>query len=235
MGFLSQRDTAAVEQMDLPDCDPQRLERTYAQFGLINAAVAGWRQVYLRQLRPRFSATGTTTLLDIGCGGGDIARGLAQWAADDGLDLRITAVDPDARAHNYALRQPPVPGLEYRRVFSADLVAEGLTFDLVISNHVLHHLTGSQLQELMKDSEVLARRLAVHSDLERNTLSYALFSAGTLPFFHGSFIRGDGLTSIRRSYTAAELRAAVRPGWSVEWRRPFRNLLVYHRDPSADA
>lgn len=235
MRFLDQRAVDAVEEMDLPGCDPLRLERTYSQFALVNAVVAGWRRVYLRHLRPRFAAAGPTTLLDIGCGGGDIDRRLARWAAKDGLELAITAVDPDERAHSYATRQPQVPGLEFRRAFSSDLVAEGRSFDLVISNHVLHHLTGPALQSLLQDTATLARRAAVHSDLERNPLAYALFAAGTLPFFHRSFIRADGLTSIRRSYTAAELRAAAPPGWLVEKQRPFRTLLVLDREAAGRA
>ena len=56
-------------------------------------------------------------------------------------------------------------------------------------------------------------------------LAYALFFAGSWPFT-GSYIRQDGLTSIRRSYTAAELRAAAPPGWTVARRVPYRNLLI---------
>jgi 2-polyprenyl-3-methyl-5-hydroxy-6-metoxy-1,4-benzoquinol methylase len=233
--FLANRDTAALEEMDRPDCDPQRLERTYAQFGLVNAAVSGWRRIYHRDLRPRFAGNGTTTLLDIGCGGGDVARSLGRWAARDGLDLKITATDPDRRALAFALAQPPVPGLEFRHAFSSELVAEGFTADLVISNHVLHHLPGPALQELMADSEALATRFAVHNDLQRSAAAYAFFSAGTLPFFHRSFIRADGLTSLRRSYTTAELAQVARPGWLVRRTAPFRNLLVLEagREPGA--
>jgi hypothetical protein len=50
--------------------------------------------------------------------------------------------------------------------------------------------------------------------------------------FHGSYIRQDGLTSIRRSYTAAELRAAAPPGWTVVPRPPFRNLLILEKTGS---
>ncbi|MDJ0355413.1 class I SAM-dependent methyltransferase [Paenarthrobacter sp. PH39-S1] len=225
--FLRHRATGAVEEMDKPDCDPQLLERTYAQFPLINAAVAGWRGTYIQQLRPLLSADRTTTLLDIGCGGGDVPRRLAAWAARDGLPLRITAIDPDERAHAFAAARPAVPRLTFRRAFSSELVAEGATFDLVISNHVLHHLSALQLHGLLADSQLLATQASVHSDIARSPLAYALFSAGTLPVFHRSFIRRDGLTSIRRSYTASELRSAVPPTWRVQPQGPFRNLLTY--------
>ncbi len=221
--------------MDKPDCDPQLLERTYAQFPLVNAAVSGWRRTYTQQLRPLLSTDRTTTLLDIGCGGGDVPRRLAAWAARDGLPLHITAIDPDERAYAFAAARPAVPRLLFRRAFSSELVAEGREFDLVISNHVLHHLTQPGLQGLLDDSRLLCRRASVHCDLARSPIAYALFSAGTLPFFHRSYIRRDGLTSIRRSYTAAELRAVVPPGWTVRAQKPYRNLLIYTPQPGSRA
>ncbi len=229
--FLRQRDPDAVEEMDSPDCDPEKLHRTYAQFPLINAVVSGWRGCYRHRIRPLLHASSETTLLDIGCGGGDVARSLAKWAARDALKLQITAIDPDERAFAFATAQPPVPGLSYRKAFSAELVAEGAAFDVVISNHILHHLAPADLAGLLADSEQLASTLAMHSDIARSPVAYALFSAGTLPFFPGSFIRSDGLTSIRRSYTTAELRSTIAPGWTVSPERPYRNLLLFTPTP----
>ena len=62
-------------------------------------------------------------------------------------------------------------------------------FDVVISNHLLHHLTPAQFQGLLADSGALAMAAVIHSDIARSPVAYALFAAGTLPFFPGSFIR----------------------------------------------
>ncbi|HSP76798.1 MAG TPA: FAD-dependent monooxygenase [Cryobacterium sp.] len=222
---LRRRATDAVELMDDPQCDPDKLASTYANFRFVNAVVSGWRGMYRRDIRPSLSRSGETTLLDIGCGGGDVARALARWAARDGLRLRITAVDPDARAHAYAMSLPPLPGLTFRRALSADLVAEGRRFDFVVSNHVLHHLTGEQLGGLLADSERLAAHRVLHADIERSRFGYLGFGLGTWPLFRRSFIRDDGLTSIRRSFTAPELREVVPPGWLVTREHPSRLVL----------
>ncbi|MGA7206694.1 MAG: methyltransferase domain-containing protein, partial [Specibacter sp.] len=149
----------------------------------------------------------------------------------DGMSLVITAIDPDPRAHAYASALPATAGVAYRRAHSRELVAEGEGFDVVISNHILHHLDAAELRGLLQDTEALCPRLAVHSDIARSKAAYALFSAGTRPFFPGSFIRRDGLTSIRRSYTATELAAAVPPPWRVEAARPFRLALTLSAEP----
>jgi 2-polyprenyl-3-methyl-5-hydroxy-6-metoxy-1,4-benzoquinol methylase len=105
-GFLRQRDDTAVELMDDPDCDVETLERTYEQFRLVNVFVSNQQAVYRRWIRPRLSPTETRRVLDIGTGGADVPRALLKWARADGLRLEVTAIDPDPRALNWALRQP---------------------------------------------------------------------------------------------------------------------------------
>jgi len=228
---LAHRETSAVELMDDPGCDLRLLERTYGQFRVVNRLVSGWRRLYVSTLRPVLAATSAPTLLDVGFGGGDIPRRLAGWAHRDGIDLTVTAVDPDARAATYVQRGPSGP-VEFRRATSADLVAEGRTFDVVVSNHLLHHLDPAALQGLLADSEQLARRLAVHNDLRRSALAHHAYAVATRPLAGSSFLHADGLLSIRRSYRPHEL-VGVRPGWSVRAAPPFR-LLLQH-DPGAVA
>ena len=224
---LARRDPTATERMDDPQCDVAALHRTYAQFETVNRLVAGWQQAYRHHVRPVLRHDRTNTLLDIGAGGADVTRAIARWAHRDGFSLKITCADPDERAYAWARRHHPSAELEFCQALSSELVSQGRRFDVVISNHLLHHLTATQLRDLLKDSEHLARHRVVHSDIRRSRLAYMLFSVGTRPFFRGSFIREDGLTSIRRSYAALELHAVAPTGWRVHAQRPWRNLLIY--------
>jgi 2-polyprenyl-3-methyl-5-hydroxy-6-metoxy-1,4-benzoquinol methylase len=210
--------------MDMPGCDPRRLERTYAQFALVNRVVAGWRGIYRARIRPRLSPEAPTSLLDIGCGGGDVPVLLAGWAARDGLRLEITAIDPDPRAILFARSRHATADVTFRQAGSAELVEEGHRYDVVLSNHVLHHLDG--LGAFLTDSAMLSSGTVIHNDIRRSPAAYALFFAGSW-VLTGSYIRQDGLTSIRRSYTAAELAAAAPAGWTVARHVPFRNLLLH--------
>jgi len=210
--------------MDDPDCDPEMLRRTYAHFVPLNRALAGWGRVYRRWMRPRFTAD-TATLLDIGCGGGAVSRILLEMARRDGVDLRVTGIDPAGRAIEHARAHARA---EFVQCTSADMVQTGRRFDFVISNHVLHHLDDAERGALFSDSEVLARVLAVHNDIRRSAWGYAAFWFAGLAF-PGSYIRRDGLVSIRRSFTGEELAAVLPEAWHGHAIAPFRLLAVHER------
>lgn len=222
--------------MDDPGADLGMLWRTYDRFRLVNRFVSNQRAVYRRWVRPRLSSTRTRRVLDIGTGGADLPRAMLAWARGEGLRLEVTAIDPDERAIAWARRQPAQPGLVLRQVTSRELADAGERFDVVTSNHVLHHLDGHEFGALLADSERLVRGggLVVHGDIERSRLGYALFALGTLPFARnllaGSYIRADGLTSIRRSHTAAELAAVLPAGWRVRRGFPSRLEVVWGAD-----
>ena len=234
---LSARAAGARELMDDPGADRRMLERTYERFRLVNAVVSRPGRLYRRDIRPR-ARRGTIRILDVGAGGGDLCRELARRLRRDGLEASITALDADDRATRWAEAHDDGAGVQYRCAHTSDLVREGAIFDVVVSNHLLHHLTVAELPELLADTRLLAggEGLVVHRDIARSRTAYALFAVVTWPFagnlLAGSFIRDDGLISIRRSYTALELSAVVPAGWAVRRGMPAR--LELRREP-ADA
>ncbi|RUR03648.1 methyltransferase domain-containing protein [Labedella endophytica] len=235
---LRHRAVELAELMDDPSCDQRALERTYARFGIVNGLVSGWRRLYRERIRPLAPEIGRggepLTILDIGFGGGDVPVTLARWAARDHVDVRITAIDPDDRAFAFATARAAPDTVSFRRATSSDLVAAGERFDVVLSNHVLHHLDAPALAAVLADSERLARRLAVHNDIERGRLAYTGYQIGITPLAPGSFLRTDGLRSVRRSYTLVELADAVPVGWRVERQSPFRLLALFDGPRSVD-
>jgi len=213
--------------MEDPDCDREKLFRTYREFALTNRLLAGWRRRYMSLIRPRLRAGAESTLLDIGFGGGDIARMLAASARRDGLRLEVTGIEQDARALEYVATQPTCGGVTFRAASLEDLLRESRAFDFVISNHVLHHLAGREVVDFRDQVEALTRRCAIMNDLERSSQGYFLF-AGTAPLvMRNSFSVPDGLISIRRSFTRAELQSALGPRWRVGDAGWFRLIATF--------
>lgn len=224
---FSRRDAQVAELMDDPACDLRLLFNTYRQFARINALLSGWRGVYRRHLRPALPRGRPVRLLDIGFGGGDVVRALARWARADGIDLRITAIDTDARALAFVRELEWPDTVSFQQASTGDLRASGRRYDAVISNAVLHHLDETAAAALLRDSRALAETVVVHNDLVRSAAAYTLFSTFVAPFFRDSFAATDGQRSIRRSWTVPEMRDLAGPGWTIRPLAPFRQLAVW--------
>jgi 2-polyprenyl-3-methyl-5-hydroxy-6-metoxy-1,4-benzoquinol methylase len=225
--FLSKRNIHSSEQMDAPNCDPKELENTYHQFSTINALISQWRKIYVQQIRPHAHENKTLTILDIGFGGGDIPIKLAEWADEDGINIEITAIDPDKRAFDFAQKLDHPENVRFLNCSIGELDAGTQKFDFVISNHVLHHLNHEQLVEMLVLSKKLSEKAVIFNDGRRSDAAYLLFNIFSRPVFRSSFITQDGLTSIKRSYTYDELENAVPDDWQVHRLFPFRLLLVH--------
>lgn len=228
--FLSSRNTAAKERMDDPDCSREELENTYRQFSTINSLISQWKKIYDHYLRPLLQNNSQGSLLDIGFGGGDIPVKLAQWANDDHFNLKVTAIDSDKRAIQFVQKLQTPQNIEFVNCSSSELCNTGRTFDFVISNHLLHHLGKQEFTDTLSDARNLSNQKVIFNDLRRSDLAYLFFNVLSRPVFRSSFITQDGLTSIKRSYTKAELIQRVPPGWHVQKLFPFRLLLTYDHE-----
>lgn len=232
---LSVRDEQLRELMDDPDCDPVRLDATLRRFHLVNRLISGWDQVYRQRLHPALQRLERPTrVLDLGSGGGDVVTRLSQLASRDGLQVAFTGADPDPRAtqaarHAQEQRIRKAHGEDQQpprvRFLCADaeaLLQAGEHFDLVLSNHVIHHLDAPGLLDFTRASRRLSTGTVLHSDIARGRLAYGLYAVGITPLAPGTFLRTDGLRSIRRSYRREELSAALGSGWAVSSPAPFR-------------
>lgn len=224
--FLGQRSQNASEHMDDPNCDIKKLHNTYRQFSTINSLISQWRSVYTRRIRPSLHPNKKTTLLDIGFGGGDIPLKLADWASSDGYNLRITAIDPDPRAMDFVQDLENPHNVRFLECALSELITNQNSYDFVISNHLVHHLAPQGLSELLEQVRHLTKEQVIFNDIQRSDWAYLLFNIFSRPISQSSFITADGLTSIKRSYTAAELQSVVSSHWQVTSKFPFRLLLT---------
>lgn len=226
--FLKERKEHLTEKMDQGDCDKELLFNTYQQFHTINRLISGWQRIYKNHIRPVFKDSSKTySLLDIGCGGGDIIRLLDQLTKRDGFDIKITGIEPDDRAIQYLSDQEWPANISFRKASSNDLIHENRIFDIVISNHLLHHLKKTELSTICKHAEKLTKKRIVFNDIERSDIGYASFKIAATPLFRNSFIVEDGLTSIKRSFRKDELQKTLPNGWKVQRQFPFRLLAIY--------
>ncbi|HEY8104551.1 MAG TPA: hypothetical protein VIE46_00515 [Gemmatimonadales bacterium] len=193
------------------------IARANRWFGGTAALCWGLRRV-LRGLGP-----GTRlTLLDLGSGLGDVPRAAAAWAARRGIELVPMGLDRHREAARLAVGSglPTVVGCAGAPPVSPKSV------DIVSVCMLAHHFEPESVVDLFRTCDGLARRAVVIADLRRAPLAEAAFWCGARLLRFDPITAVDGLTSIRRGFSAAELtallrragvsgRVARRPGWRL--------------------
>ena len=203
-----------AELMDNPACDQAALYRTLDQFARINQLFSASRRLLKRHIIAAMQAAPRQSyhLLDVGAGGGDIALWLHRAALKRHLDLEITCLELDPRICTY-LREKlaAYPNLHVVQGDLRHLGPDFGPFDFVFANHLLHHLPAEAIAPALQALGNLTRRRLLINDLRRSRLAYVAFNLYAGLFARGSFARADGLLSIRKGFTAAELKAGGAP------------------------
>lgn len=215
--------------MDDPQCDKELLFRTYEYFSIINRMVSQWKSIYQKFIRTKLEKGRSFRLLDVGFGGGDILRELDNWINKDGFEVELIGIDTDKRALEYANNQKWPRSVCFEEKTMKQVSNEERTFDFVISNHLMHHLSEPELMKLLKDAQKVCKGTVIFNDIERGDLAYFVFDMATRFFFPASksFLNVDGRISVKRSYTCNELGDIISNGWEVRRMFPYRLLLLH--------
>jgi SAM-dependent methyltransferase len=177
-------------------------------------------------------------VFDLGCGGGDVALGLAAWARRRRLELDVTGYDVSPRAVDYARERARRAGLAVTfREHDALTGALPEPADIGISTLFLHHLPRDEAAALLRRMGERAELLLV-SDLDRTLAGFALAWAGSRLLTRSPVVHSDALASVRAAFTRKELNALAEEagllGARIARVWPERHLLEWQR-PGGDS
>ncbi|SIQ28271.1 Methyltransferase domain-containing protein [Alkalispirochaeta americana] len=196
--------------MDDTLSDPTLLGRTLNQFSLINLLFSRMRGLVRQFILDDIIASGPhregtpISVLDVGAGACDIPLWLLAEARKKGLHLEITCLDHDPRVADYARRRTArEPAITIQEGSALEI---SQPFDYIMANHLLHHLTETDIALFLDRSYQACRRRLLLNDLLRSYWSLAGFSLFGALFLHRSFARADGTLSIRRGFRPDELK-----------------------------
>ncbi len=200
------------EILDLRRPSREELESTQRFLGWINRRLGG-----VRAMRRAFESfapswTGPVRVLDVGTGGADIPRALADWARAAGRPAGIVGLDRERDMLELARQQSRgCPEISFVRGDVRELPFKPRSFDYVTSSLFFHHLTDDGVVEALRAFDRIARRGIVVNDLlrRRRLLLWTKF----FTLFGNGIVRIDGPLSVRKSFTLPEIRAlAARAG-----------------------
>jgi len=216
-----------AEQMDDFTVQGDLLTETLDQLARINRYLGG-NQVTMNGLRKILKdhpADKPLTIVDMGCGNGDLLRCIAEYGKKAGYDFRLIGIDANAHTVAYARKlSGNYKELSFQQldVFSEEF--QKLEYDLVLATLFLHHFSEEEIVTLLQSVMKTATLGMVVNDLHRNAVAYSLFQILGL-FIRNPMTREDGLISIRKAFKREDLENMsknMNAKSSIQWKWAFR-------------
>lgn len=194
-----------TELLDDPGADPATVRRSLANITLANRWFGGSAALVwaLGRVTRDVPPGATATLLDLGTGAGDLPNVARRWGAQRGI--RIVPIGLELSP--VAARLASGAGVP---TFVASATAPPVrpkSVDIVLVSQLAHHLAPAGVVTLLAAADRASRGAVIVLDLRRAWLARVVFRAGAALLGFDEVTVHDGLVSIRRGYTAAELRA----------------------------
>lgn len=205
----SQR-SAQAEILDGPVATAEltRILRDLARF---NGVMQGHRPVlqWLERAVKDLPLNRPLTLLDIGCGYGDLLRAIRSWAKRRGRSLRLIGIDLSPQVIDVA--RSVTSAAEHIDYHAADVFAFAPPepIDFAVTSLVAHHLTDEMIVRFLRWMETMAARGWMIYDLQRSVVPfYFIGLAGPVLRLH-PVVTYDGRVSVARSLTRREWEARL--------------------------
>jgi 2-polyprenyl-3-methyl-5-hydroxy-6-metoxy-1,4-benzoquinol methylase len=219
--------------MDDLNCTGQVLDRTLIELEVINKWLGG-NQITIdavAHLLKFWNKENEVTIVDVGCGGGDMLRIIDVWAKKEKVKVKLVGIDANPHIVAFAKKNLAMyPSIEFEtmNIFSKDF--EQQKFDIVLGTLFYHHFTNEQLITFFRLIKTHAKVGFVINDIHRHWLAYYSIKFLTGAFSRSEMVKYDAPVSVLRAFKKKELteilRAANINNFLISWRWAFRWQVI---------
>ena len=174
-------------------------------------------------------------IVDLGCGGGDMLKLIANKARRQNQKWDLVGVDANPYIIEYAQdNTKDYPEINYQivNIFSESFKEQ--RWDIVLCTLFTHHFTDQELVRLLHQIKGQVRLGMVINDLHRHRLAYYSIKLLTKIFSRSYMVKNDGPISVLRGFSRYNwekiLQQAQIKDFSLHWRWAFRwELVIYNK------
>ena len=175
----------------------------------------------------------TISIIDIGCGNGDMLRAIADYGRKNNLNFKLTGVDANEFTVNYARKlSANYPEICYEELDVMTDKFSAMQGDIILATLVLHHFKNEEIEGLLKTVVKKANKGVIINDLHRSRAAYYLFKTICL-FIKNPMVVKDGLISVLRGFKKRELIAFTNKlqltGCTIRWKWAFRYQWIIRK------
>jgi 2-polyprenyl-3-methyl-5-hydroxy-6-metoxy-1,4-benzoquinol methylase len=174
------------------------------------------------------------TIVDIGCGNGDMLRVLSNYGNDNNYSFNLIGIDANAFTVNHAKKlSESYSNITFKceDIFEYDFTQ--LKCDIILCTLTLHHFKNPEIESLLITFYANSKLGIVINDLHRSSLAYRLFQIICFLFQLNSMSREDGLTSILRGFKKDELETFSKKlgfkKYTIQWKWAFRYQWIIRK------
>jgi len=219
--------SAEIEIMDDLNCKGEVVDQTLRELEVINRLLGG-DNVTIDGIKRLTREKRDYSIVDCGCGGGDLAMKIYEWGRRNGFQFNVTGIDANPYIVNIASKSFKNVSFEAMNVFSEEFTKG--RYDIITATLFVHHFTNDELVGLFRSWKSQARVGVVINDIHRHFLSYHSIRLLTLMFSRSAMVKFDAPLSVRRAFTRRELigildKAGIK-SYSLKWKWAFRWQLI---------
>ncbi|PIQ22444.1 MAG: SAM-dependent methyltransferase [Cytophagales bacterium CG18_big_fil_WC_8_21_14_2_50_42_9] len=174
-------------------------------------------------------------IADLGCGGGDILRQVANWARKKQQPISLTGIDANAFMVQYSRQQ--CAAYNNIKVLQENIFAPAFKqkqFDIIICSLFCHHFTTQELISLFSQLQQQAHLAVIINDIHRHPLAYYSIKWLTQVFSGSYLVKNDAPLSVLRAFRKSEIQhilgAAGITNFSLQWQWAFRWRLIIYKN-----
>ena len=222
-----------VEVMDDLDCGGPVLQQTLRELEIVNKWLGGNTITIqaLEQLLQSHDKKSEISIVDLGCGGGDMLRIIAKWGARNNFKFKLTGIDANPNVIAFARRNVPEFSPETFQtvnIFSKEFSSR--QYDVVVGTLFFHHFVDADLIDFFKQLKTQVRLGLIINDLHRHAFAYYSIKMLTGLFSRSPMVKYDAPLSVLRGFSRKELafvlQAAGLTEYDLTWRWAFRWQVI---------
>jgi len=223
------------ELLDNDDIPFEDIRQNMQELNTINRLLGG-HHISLTGVRKLLapSAKKNIHICEIGSGGGDNIKAIADYCRKHNIEARFTGIDIKQACTTFAGQQYPELPVNWISSDYADVTFANDKPDIIFCSLFCHHFPETSLHSMLRWMKLNSSTGFFINDLHRHPLAYYSIKGITKIFSKSYLVKHDAPLSVARGFKMKEWKtifeAAGIARYRIQWKWAFRHLITCKHD-----